>query len=52
MGKITAQIVSYIFREDISRSRGIRITCLGSAMAQTIRLKTMPRPQNRFFAST
>ena len=52
MGKMTAQMVSYSFREDISRSRGIRMTCLGRAMAQTIRLKMMPRPQKRFFAST
>ncbi len=50
MGKITAQMVSYRPRLDISRSRGIRITCLGRAMAQTTREKTTPRPMKRFFA--
>ena len=44
MGKMTAQMVSYIFRADISRSRGIRMTCLGRAMAQTIKLNKMVRP--------
>ena len=44
IGTITAQMVSYRPREDISRSSGIRITCLGSAMAHTIRLNRMPRP--------
>ena len=43
---------AYRPREDISRSRGIRITCLGRAMAQTTREKIRPLPQKRFFART
>ena len=52
MGKITAQMVSYRFREDISRTRGIRMTCLGRAMAQTTREKIIVLPQKRFLART
>ena len=52
MGKITAQMVSYSFSADISRSSGIRMTCLGRAMAHTMRLNRIPRPQKRFFART
>ena len=52
MGIMTAQMVLYSFSADISRSSGIRITCLGSAMAQTTRLNRIPRPQKRFFART
>ena len=51
MGKMTAQMVLYRFSALISRSRGIRMTCFGSAMAQTIRVKRMLRPTKRFFAS-
>ena len=54
-GKMTAkmepQVVSIRCSRDISRSRGIRMTCLGSAMAHTNRENTNPLPQNRFFAS-
>ena len=35
---------------DISRSSGIKITCLGSAMAATIRENSTARPKKRFFA--
>ena len=51
MGKMTAQMVLYRFRELISRSRGIRMTCLGSAMAQTMRVNSTLRPTKRFLAS-
>ena len=54
-GKTTAkmepQVVSTRWRMDISRSSGMRMTCLGSAMAHTNREKMKPRPQKRFFAS-
>ena len=51
VGKITAHIVLYKDKDDISRSNGIRITCLGSAIAQTIRVKSIARPRKRFLAS-
>ena len=50
VGKMTAHRVSYRFSADISFSRGIRMTCLGRAMAHTIRENRMARPMNRFFA--
>ncbi len=50
VGKITAQIVLYSFRFDISRIRGIVITCLGSAIAATINANRMVCPANLFFA--
>ena len=51
IGKMTAQIVLYSCRLLISRSRGIRMTCLGRAMAQTISVNSTPRPMKRFLAS-
>ena len=51
IGKITAQIVLYKFRLDISRSNGIKITCFGNAIAHTINVKSNCRPTNLFFAS-
>ena len=51
VGKITAQIVLYIFSEDISRNNGIRITCFGRAIAHTISENRIVRPINLFFAS-
>ena len=50
VGKITAQRLSYSFRADISLSRGMRMTCLGRAMAHTMREKMIARPANRFLA--
>ena len=50
VGKITAHRLSYRRRADISFSRGIRMTCLGRAMAQTMRENRMARPLKRFFA--
>ena len=51
MGKMTAQMVLYRFSALISRSRGIRMTCLGSAIAQTMRVNSSLRPTKRFLAS-
>ncbi len=51
VGKITAQIVLYRDKDDISRSRGIKITCLGRAIAHTISVNSTVRPLNRFLAS-
>ena len=51
MGKMTAQMVLYRFKELISRSRGIRMTCLGRAIAHTMRVNSSLRPTKRFFAS-
>ena len=50
VGKITARIVLYNFKKDICRIKGIKITCFGSAMAQTIRVKRSVLPLKRFFA--
>ena len=50
IGKITAQMVLYSCRLLISRSRGIRMTCLGRAMAQTIKVNRTLRPTKRFLA--
>ena len=50
VGKITAQRLSYRRRADISFSRGIRMTCLGRAMAQTMRENRSARPLKRFLA--
>ena len=49
-GKITDQRVLVRCRPSISRSRGMRITCLGRAMAHTIRENSTARPMNRFLA--
>ena len=51
VGKITAHRVLCRFSHAISLSSGIMMTCLGSAMAQTNRLKINPRPAKRFLAS-
>ena len=50
VGKITAQMLSHSPMAEISLMRGMRITCLGRAMAQTMREKRSARPGNRFFA--
>ena len=50
VGKITAQMLSYSPSALISRISGIRMTCFGSAMAATMRLKIRYLPMKRFFA--
>ena len=50
VGKMTAHSLSYSFSVDISFSRGIRMTCLGSAMAQMMRENSNARPMKRFLA--
>ena len=51
VGKMTAHRVLCRFRNAISLSSGINITCLGSAMAHTNTLKSTTRPVKRFLAS-
>ena len=51
VGRMTAQRVLWSFKNAISLSRGIRMTCLGRAMAHTKMENTSPRPTNFFFAS-
>ena len=51
VGKITAKSVLYSFKKDISLINGIRITCFGSAIAQTIKVNKRVLPLKRFFAS-
>ena len=51
VGKMTAHRVLCRFSHAISLSRGIMMTCLGSAMAQTNMVKINPRPANCFLAS-
>ena len=51
VGRMTAQSVSCMRRKLISLSRGMRITCLGKAIAQMNSVNSAPRPRKRFFAS-
>ena len=51
VGRMTAQSVLCRFRNAISLSSGMRMTCLGSAIAHTKIEKISARPVKRFLAS-